>query len=89
MSVPLVQVSSLMPSFWDTVCFLLRPQGHLCLPALVCYLNLGITKSSLAFLLNIHLLSLVPLLVPSLYLPASSGEKHEKGGKQVAFYTKN
>lgn len=45
--------------------------------------------SSLAFPLNIHLLSLVPLLVPSLYLPASSGEKHEKGGKQVAFYTKN
>lgn len=44
--------------------------------------------SSLAFLLNIHL-SLVPLLVPWLYLPASSGEKHEKGGKQVAFYTKN
>ena len=50
----------------------------------MCPLNLGATKSSFDFLLQIHLFSLVPRLAPSSYLPTSSGETRETGGKQVA-----
>lgn len=50
--------------------------------------NLGVTKPSFAFLLNTRLFSLVPLLVPSLCLPTSSGENAKQEASRKHFILK-